>query len=370
MRRIGILTGGGDAPGLNAAIRAVVKTSMGIYNNEVFGIRRGYEGLLEEDGVFPLDYDSVRGILPRGGTILGAASRGNPFAIEVKHGGESVTKDLSDEVINRIDRLGLDLIVAIGGDGTLSIARGLIEKGAPIIGIPKTIDNDVAGTEMTIGFDTAVEMATSALDRLHTTAEAHHRAMVLELMGRHAGFIALMAGVSGGADVILIPEIPFKYEVICQKITARVERGTHFSLLSVSEGAHPQGGEEIYQDADTNGGAPKLGGVGETVAKFVQEHCNVESRVTVLGHLQRGGSPTSYDRWLASRFGSIAAQLAEEGRVGRMVALKQGHVTHVDLVETMTHSKQVEVDSAGVQTARGLGICMGDRYDYQREIEE
>ena len=369
MKRIGILTGGGDAPGLNAAIRAVVKTSLGIYDNQVFGIRNGYQGLMEDEGVFPLDYEAVRGILPQGGTILGAASRGNPFAMDVNLGGEMVTKDVSDDVIQRIEELELDMIIAIGGDGTLGIARDLIAKGAPIIGIPKTIDNDVNGTEMTIGFDTAVGMATDALDRLHTTAQAHHRVMVLELMGRNAGFIALMAGVSGGADVILIPEIPFKFDVVCQKIEARVKRGTHFSLLSVSEGSYPQGGGAIYQDDEVDG-APKLGGMGDRVSKHVAEDCGVESRVTVLGHLQRGGSPSAYDRWLASRFGTIAAQLAEEGRIGRMVALRSGSVTHVDLIKTLQESKQVDVEGAGVQTARGLGICMGDHYDYHREIED
>lgn len=369
MKRIGILTGGGDAPGLNAAIRAVVKTSLGVFGNEVYGIRRGYEGLLAEGGVFPLGYESVRGILPRGGTILGAASRGNPFAIKVKQGGKTVTRDASEEVVDRIRELGLDMIVVIGGDGTLAIAQELIKKGAPIVGIPKTIDNDVRGTEMTIGFDTAVGMATDALDRLHTTAESHHRAMVLELMGRYAGFIALMAGVSGGADVILIPEIPFRYEAIFQKVHARVEQGTHFSLLAVSEGALPVNGERIYQDVEV-AGQPKLGGIGDQVAQQIQDNCGVEARTTVLGHLQRGGSPTPYDRWLASQFGTVAARLAAEGRTGCMAALCNGRVTDVDLVETQGEARQVDLNDAGVQTARGLGICLGDRYDPHRELEE
>jgi 6-phosphofructokinase 1 len=369
MKRIGILTGGGDAPGLNAAIRAMVKTSLGVYGNQVFGIRMGYEGLLADNGVFPLSYESVSGILPRGGTILGAASRGNPFAVKDTEGGKAIVRDASDEVVDRIQELGLDMIVAIGGDGTLAIAQELIKKGAPIVGIPKTIDNDVRGTEMTIGFDTAVGMATYALDRLHTTAESHHRAMVLELMGRYAGYIALMAGVSGGADVILMPEIPFRYEVIFQKIRARVDQGTHFSLLAVSEGAQPVGGERIYQDIKVEG-APKLGGVGEQVSQHIQEYCAVEARVTVLGHLQRGGSPTPYDRWLASQYGALAAHLAEQGCSGRMVALQHGQVTDVDLVETQGEARQVDVAGCGVQTARDLGICLGDRYDPHRELEE
>jgi ATP-dependent phosphofructokinase / diphosphate-dependent phosphofructokinase len=369
MKRIGILTGGGDAPGLNAAIRAVVKTSLGIFDTQVFGIRQGYEGLWSPDGIFPLDYQAVRGILPQGGTILGAANRGTPFAIEVEKDGVMVTQDKSDEVPDRIDELGLDLVIAIGGDGTLAIAQNLIEKGAPIIGIPKTIDNDVPGTEMSIGFDTAVQMAASALDRLHTTAESHHRAMVLELMGRYAGFIALWAGVSGGADVILIPEIPFKYDVLCQKISSRVRQGTHFSLLAVSEGAHPANGEVIYQDTSGEG-APRLGGIGDAVASHIQEQCKVEARVTVLGHLQRGGSPTAYDRWLASRFGAVAATLAEEGKVGRMVALRDGQVTDIDLAETRQHEKKVDVNGAGVTTARSLGICLGDNYEDHCELED
>lgn len=369
MKRIGILTGGGDAPGLNAAIRAVVKTSLGVYKNEVYGIRRGYNGILSRDGVFPLTYEAVSGILPRGGTILGAANRGNPFAVEVQEGGQTVTRDASDQVVDRIRELGLDMIVAIGGDGTLAIAQELINKGAPIVGIPKTIDNDVRGTEMTIGFDTAVGMATSALDRLHTTAESHHRAMVLELMGRYAGYIALMAGVSGGADVILMPEIPFRYEVIFQKIRARVEQGTHFSLLSVSEGALPVDGERIYQDVEVEG-QPRLGGIGEQVAQQIEENCGVEARTTVLGHLQRGGSPTPYDRWIASQFGVVAARLAAEGRIGRMAALQNGHVIDIDLVETQGEARQVDIHDTAVLTARSLGICLGDQYVAHRELEE
>ncbi len=369
MKRIGVLTGGGDAPGLNAAIRAVVKTSLGVYGNEVYGIRRGYNGILAEDGVFPLTYEAIRGILPRGGTILGTASRGNPFAIQVKEGEKTVTRDASDQVVDRIRELGLDMIVAIGGDGTLAIAQELIKKGAPIVGIPKTIDNDVCGTEMTIGFDTAVGMATDALDRLHTTAESHHRAMVLELMGRYAGYIALMAGVSGGADVILIPEIPYRYEVIFKKIRARVDQGTHFSLLAVSEGALQADGERIYQDVEIEG-MPKLGGIGDQVAQEIEEHCGVEARTTVLGHLQRGGSPTPYDRWLASQFGSVAAHLAAEGRIGRMAALQNGRVIDIDLVESQGGYRQVDINDTAVRTARGLGICMGDRYDAQPEFTE
>ena len=370
MKRIGILTGGGDAPGLNAAIRAVVRTSIGVYGNQVFGIRHGYGGLLEDEGVFRLDYAGVQGILPLGGTILGAASGGNPFAIEFEKNGQTLTRDASDEVVDRIGELGLEMIVAIGGDGTMAIAQELIEKGAPMVGIPKTIDNDVKGTEMTIGFDSAVGMASYALDRLHTTAASHHRAMVLELMGRYAGYIALQAGISGGADVILIPEIPFNFDVIIEKIQARIRQDTHFSLLAVSEGALPEGGERVYQEAQPEKGAPRLGGVGERVVEHLQDHGGVQARVTVLGHLQRGGSPTAYDRWLASQFGAVAARLAHEGRSGRMAALRQGQVVDVDIREAFGGARVVDVEGSGVQTARDLGICMGDRYDFIEEIEE
>ncbi len=370
-KRIGVLTGGGDAPGLNAAIRAVVHTSIGVYQNEVFGIRHGYGGLLEDEGVFPLDYKAVQGILPKGGTILGAASGGNPFAIEFEEGGKTITRDASKDVINRIGELGLDMIVAIGGDGTMAIAQELIDRGAPMVGIPKTIDNDVMGTEMTIGFDTAVGIASDALDRLHTTAASHHRAMVLELMGRYAGFITLVAGISGGADVILIPEIPFRYEAVCKKIQARIEQGTHFSLLAVSEGAHPVDEGRVYQEVDRVGGAsPRLGGIGAQMVDYLESECGVQSRVTVLGHLQRGGTPSPYDRWLASQFGTVAARLADEGKEGRMAALQHGQVVDVDMKEAFAGARQVDVDGIGVQTARGLGISMGDRYDPVFEMEE
>lgn len=244
MKRIAVLTGGGDAPGLNAVIRAVTKTAINIYGCEVFGIVDGYDGFIAPAGVLPLDLAAVRGILPRGGTILGTANRGNPFARKVIQAGKEVVIDVSDEIIRAIQAMHLDAVIVIGGDGTLRVAMELCEKGVPVIGVPKTIDNDVGGTEVTFGFDTALMIATEALDRLHTTAEAHHRVMVLELMGRDAGFIALHSGVSGGADVILIPEIPFKYDAIIRKVRERAQGGSKFSLLAVSEGAKPLGGQE------------------------------------------------------------------------------------------------------------------------------
>lgn len=359
MKRIAMLTGGGDAPGLNAVIRAVAKSAIQVYGWEVLGVRDGFDGFLRPDGIFPLRLDDVRGILPRGGTILGAANRGNPFARKVIRDGKEVVEDVSGQVIEVIRRLNLDGLVVIGGDGTLRIALELSQLGVPVVGVPKTIDNDVGGTEVTFGFDTAVNIAMEAIDRLHTTAEAHHRVMVLELMGRDAGFIALQAGVAGGADVILIPEIPFRYESILTKIRQRIEGGRLFSIVVVSEGAHPVGGEKIYRQIGDSVTAPRLGGIGYQVGEFLSAN-GLETRVTVLGHLQRGGSPTAFDRWLASRFGAAAVHLVAQGRFGHMVALQGGQVVDVPLAEALAVPKRVDIHGDGVRTARDLGICLGD----------
>ncbi|MCH8158221.1 MAG: ATP-dependent 6-phosphofructokinase [Nitrospinae bacterium] len=249
MKKIAILTGGGDAPGLNAVIRAVVKTALREFDCEVLGIRSGYDGFFDEQGIIQLDREAIRGILPRGGTILGAANRGNPFARKVMRDGEEKIEDVSDECVARIEELGIEALIVVGGDGTLRIANELHDKGVPAIGVPKTIDNDVGGTDKTFGFDTALNIGMEALDRLHTTAESHYRVMILELMGRDAGFIALHAGIAGGADVILIPEIPFEFEAVCQKIKERSAAGQHFSILAVSEGAHPKDGQKVYRRA-------------------------------------------------------------------------------------------------------------------------
>lgn len=359
MRRIAMLTGGGDAPGLNAVIRAVAKSAIQVYGWEVLGIRDGFDGFLRPDGVFPMHLEDVRGILPRGGTILGAANRGNPFARKVVRDGKEVIEDVSGEVIRAIERLNLDSLVVIGGDGTLHIALELSQLGVAVIGVPKTIDNDVGGTEVTFGFDTAVNIAMEAIDRLHTTAEAHHRVMVLELMGREAGFIALQAGVAGGADVILIPEIPFRYESILAKIQQRIESGRLFSIVVVSEGAHPVGGEKVYRQIGDSVTTPRLGGIGYRVGEVLSVN-GFETRVTVLGHLQRGGSPTAFDRWLASRFGAAAVRLVAQGRFGHMVALQKGQVVDVPLAEALAMPKRVDIHGESVQTARDLGICLGD----------
>jgi len=360
MKKIGVLTGGGDAPGLNAVIRAVVKTAIGSYQCEVVGIRDGYDGFLKEKGQIPIGRSEVRGILPRGGTILGTANRGNPFARKVIRDGKTVIEDTSDEVVAVIEKQKLDGLIVIGGDGTLKISQELFAKGVPVIGVPKTIDNDVGGTEVTFGFDTALETATEAIDKLHTTAESHHRVMVLELMGRDAGFIALHAGVAGGADVILIPEISFRYEAIVDKVVRRVESGRHFSILAVSEGAKSLDGEQVFSRSGNEIYVPRLGGVGEMVGKYVEDHSGQETRVTVLGHIQRGGSPTPFDRWLATRYGAAAARLAAKGGFGRMVSLRNGEVVDISLDEALAIPKRVKVDGDAVRTARDLGIYFGD----------
>lgn len=359
MKRVGILTGGGDAPGLNAVIRAAVKTAIHQYGCEVFGVRNGYDGFLDEDGVIPLELKDVRGILPRGGTILGAANRGNPYARKVIRDGKEVTIDVSDEIVKGIKRLQLDALLVLGGDGTLRIAHELYQKGVPVIGVPKTIDNDIGGTDITFGFDTALTTATEALDRLHTTAESHHRVMVLELMGRDAGFITLHSGVAGGADVILIPEIPFKFESVIAKVRQRVEKGMLFSIIAISEGAKPQGGMQIFSRGGDEVYVPRLGGIGQTLGEYI-EKSGFETRVTVLGHLQRGGTPTPFDRWLATRYGAAAVRLAASGVFDRMVSLRSGNIIDIPLEEALAIPKRVEVNGDAVITARNIGISFGD----------
>jgi len=359
MKRIGILTGGGDAPGLNAVIRAAVKTAINEYNCEVLGIRDGYDGFINENGITPLKLKDVRGLLLRGGTILGAANRGNPYARKVIRDGKEVTIDVSDEIIKGIERLQMDALLVLGGDGTLRIGHELYQKGAPIIGVPKTIDNDISGTDITFGFDTALGIATEALDRLHTTAEAHHRVMVLELMGRDAGFIALHSGLAGGADVILIPEIPFKYESILARLKKRVASGTLFSIIAVSEGAKPAGGAQVYSRGGDEVYVPRLGGIAQVVGEYLEQQ-GFETRVTVLGHVQRGGTPTAFDRWLATRYGAAAVRVAAEGRFDRMVALHSTKIVDIPLEEAFSIPKRVDVHGDAIVTARNIGISFGD----------
>jgi 6-phosphofructokinase 1 len=358
IRKIAVNTGGGDAPGLNAVIRSVVLAALR-RGWQVVGIPCGYDGLLsEQQSLIPLDSDSVRGITHLGGTILGTSNRGNPFKFRAPDGSLS---DRSAEVVERFRQNGLDALVAIGGDGSLAIARDLHSRyGLPVVGVPKTIDNDLQATEVTFGFDTAVATATDALDKLHPTAQSHQRAMVVEVMGRYAGWIALYAGVAGTADIVLIPEIPFTLESVCAKIREREERGRKFSLVVVAEGAAPVGGKMIFAEDQGAGREKRLGGIAGWVADEISRITGKESRHLALGHLQRGGQPTAYDRLLCLRFGAAAVRCVAAGEFGRMVALSGGTITSVPLEEATRRVRTIPLDSDILQTARDLGTCLGD----------
>ena len=360
IRRIAVSTGGGDCPGLNAVIRAVVKTATTVYGWEVLGIETGFDGLLGRGGarVRPLTTASVRGILPQGGTILGTSNRGNPFAMP---GEDGRVIDRSREVIERLVELGVDAVVTIGGDGSMRIAAQLIDLGINIVGVPKTIDNDLAATDVTFGYDSALHVATEAIDRLHTTAESHHRVMLVEVMGRNAGWIALEAGLAGGADVILIPEIPYRLEEVVDALVRRARGGGRFSIVVVSEGALPQGGAQTFQ-ADglgSHGSAPRLGGICTSLAAQIADACGAETRATVLGHLQRGGSPSPFDRILGTRFGASAVHLIAEGGMGRMVALRGTDIVSVTIKDAIAEPKLVDPRGELVKTARSVGISFG-----------
>ncbi len=364
-KRIAICTGGGDAPGLNAVIRAVTLAALQ-RGWECWGIRDGYNGLLspqeypEDGGLVSLDRDKVRGITHLGGTIIGTTNRGNPFHYPVRQAdGSYVEVDRSDEIVAAFQRHNLDALVSVGGDGSMKIAYDLTQKGLDIIGVPKTIDNDLEGTVVTFGFETAVSFATEALDRLHSTAAAHRRVMVMEVMGRHAGWIALFAGVAGSADVILIPEIPYDMEKVAQKIRQRESLGRHFSIVIVSEGAMPKGGTYSIV-GKAIGQAERLGGIGNKVTLEIEALTGKESRCVVLGHLLRGGAPISYDRQLSLRFGAAAVRALAEGQSGVMVALDPPTVKYVPLEESTRRMKLVPLDSDIMLTARELGVCFGD----------
>ena len=360
MKRIGILTGGGDCPGLNAVIRGVVKGCIIGRGWEVVGVEDGFDGLLDKAKMRELTLDDVRGILPRGGTILGTSNRGNPFSTRVLRDGALVTIDSSATVLENIKKLRLDAVVVIGGDGSLKIALQLQEKGIPIVAVPKTIDNDLLETDVTFGYNTALETATDALDKLHSTAESHHRAMILEVMGRYAGWIALESGIAGGADVILIPEIPFDISHICEAIEQRRRRGSRFSIVIAAEGAFPKGGNRVVKaGADQKHAVERLGGIGEHVAREIELFLEMDTRVTVLGHLQRGGSPTTFDRCLGSRFGIKAVELIENGDFGRMVCLKGREVKSVPIEKAIKKLKLVDANGEMVQCAEELGIVLG-----------
>jgi phosphofructokinase-like protein len=359
IKRIAVSTGGGDAPGLNAVIRSIVLAALR-RGWEVVGIRKGYEGLLDTSKIMQLNRDSVRGITHLGGTILGTTNRGNPFEYPVTlPGGERATMDRSDEVVENARRLKIDAVIAIGGDGSMRIANRFAEKGLPVVGVPKTIDNDLVGTVITFGFDTAVGVATEAIDRLHSTAEAHERVFVVEVMGRYAGWIALHAGVSATADVILIPEIPFDIDVVCDKIEDREARGRHFSIVVAAEGARPKGGEMVTKGHEL-GREVQLGGIADQVAREIEQRTGKETRSVVLGHLQRGGRPTTFDRLIALRFGAAAVRMVESRTFNVMVALDPPTVRAVPLAEAASRMKSVPLDCDTVLTARDLGISFGD----------
>ena len=361
MKKIVISTGGGDAPGLNAVIYSVVMASR--YRGwEVYGSRQGYLGLLDPEELVRLSPEDVADITPTGGTILGSTNKGNPFAMPVENiAGDIQIRDLSDRVMKNFKRMGFSCHIAIGGDGSLEIAhRFAVEKGMPVIGVPKTIDNDLQATQLTFGFDTAVSTATEALDKLHSTAKSHDRVLVVEVMGRDSGWIALNSGISGGADVILIPEIPFDLDRVCDKINDNELRDKHYDIVVVAEGAKAKDQEAIHKGDGEIGRAEKiLGGIGEWVAKEIIERTGKDTRSLVLGHLQRGGSPTTFDRLLALRFGATAVRLAESETYGHMVALSGNEMCSVPLSEAVKGRKKVSLDSDKVLTAREIGICFG-----------
>ncbi len=354
------MTGGGDAPGLNAVIRAVVKSA---HNHGIgcLGLEDSFDGLIEPDRHRVLTPRDVTGILRVGGTILGTVNRGNPFLypIETSDG----TRDYSQRCIDMFHQLGLDGLVVIGGDGTLAIAHEFSKRGIPLVGVPKTIDNDIVETTNCFGFDTAVSFATDALDRLHTTAEAHHRVMVAEVMGRYAGWIALYAGVAGGADAILIPEIPFDIEVVSKRIRARDKWGARFSIVVVAEGAVAKDGKRALIQEAHGGTVERLGGIGSQVAARLGELTGKETRSVVLGHLQRGGAPTSFDRTLATRFGGMAVQLLLDGHFDQMVAFHPPNIVGVPLENVVGRTRNVPLESDVIATARALGVTFGDETD-------
>ncbi len=360
-KTIAILTGGGDCPGLNAVIRGVVRAAAR-RGWRVIGILDGFDGLVDGPRFRELDRSSVRGILQRGGTILGTSNRGNPFSYPVERDGEAVQEDVSSRVLQNFREIGADALIAVGGDGTLKIARQLHDLGLPVVGVPKTIDNDLRGTDVTFGYNTAVGIVTEALDRLHSTAESHHRVMVVEVMGRDAGWIALESGIAGSADVILVPEIPYHIDKVCKAIHKRGAEGHLFSIVVVAEGARPaDGGKVVQKTADENLGVERLGGIGHTVAREI-EAClglDMELRVVVLGHVQRGGTPSPFDRILSSRFGVKAVQLIEEGGFGKMVALHARQIVFLEISEAVGQLNLLDPQGELVATAEELGIMVG-----------
>lgn len=351
-KKIGVLTGGGDCPGLNAAIRAVAKTAILNYDMEVLGIKDGYLGLIE-NRYTPLSYEDVSGILTRGGTFLGTSNKANPFRQPDALGR---FKDVSNVVLRNVSMMRLSGLVCIGGDGTLNVAYRLYKKGLKLVGVPKTIDNDLRETDLTIGFDSAVATATEAIDKLHTTAQSHHRVMLIEVMGRYAGWLALYAGMAGGGDIIIIPEIPYDIRKVCKRVMERHKRGKRFSIVVVSEGARSKGGRMVVKRIVKGSTDPiRLGGIGNKIANDIERMTGLETRVTVLGHLQRGGSPTSFDRMLATRLGTFACDLVAKGEFGKMAALRGREIRAVDLKDVVKSIRRVSPRDPIIKSALAVG---------------
>lgn len=360
IERIGILTAGGDCPGLNAVLRAVTKTALHRHKIEVIGFKDGYDGLVKNDFLILTNKD-VSGILPVGGTILGTSNIANPYEYCVRRNGKIVTRDMSKEAISNYRRHSLDALIAIGGDGTLSTALKLSRDGLNVVGVPKTIDNDLSETEFTFGFETAVVTATEAIDKLHSTAQSHHRVMILEVMGRYAGWIALYSGVAGGGDVILIPEIPYDIRKVCRKLEERQMRGKRFSIIVVAEGAKPKGGKvTVSRMVAKSHDKIRLGGVANKLCVEIEKLTRIETRATILGHVQRGGSPTPFDRVLATRFGYAALELVLAKKFGRMVALKNERITDVPIEKAVGKLKLVSKGHPLIISAKNMGVSFGD----------
>jgi len=359
IRTIGICTGGGDCPGLNAVIRAAVKCAVQKYGWQVIGIQDGFDGLLFPDKAAPLDLQSVSGILPRGGTILGTTNRGNPFEYKVVEEGREVVRDLSQRALENARALGLDGVIVVGGDGTQKIGLELCRRGLAVVGVPKTIDNDLSATEVTFGFDTALHATTDAIDKIHTTAESHHRIMLIEVMGRDVGWIALESALAGGAHVVLIPEVAFRIDRICEFVRQREQQGKRFTIIVVAEGVKlpPELAEKREQERRL---LPRLHSVAGVIADAVGRASKRETRVTVLGHIQRGGSPSPFDRILSTRFGVAAVELIAAGGFGKMVCLRGGRVETVDIAEAVGATKCVDPNGELVRVARAIGMCFGD----------
>ena len=362
MKRIGILTGGGDCPGLNAVIRAVVKCAVERYSIECLGVLDSFDGLISGPAILPLTWHNTKGLLFQGGTILGSTNKGDPFAYKTIVGDKIVEKDLSEVVMANVHKLELDGLVIIGGDGTMAIAyKFWKQKKLKLVGVPKTIDNDIFGTDETFGFHTAVEIATEALDRLQTTASSHHRVMILETMGRNAGWIALSSGLASGADVILIPEIPFRIESVVQKIEQRATKGRRSTIICVAEGAAPMGGEQIMRDYIPDSAEPtRLGGIAEQLCSDLTDKIHSECRYTVLGHIQRGGIPSGYDRILCTRLGTAAVHALVNGEFGQMVAVNNNHIATIAIEQVAGKNRLVDPNCDTIRAARDTGVSFGD----------